>query len=196
MSKAWSARSEAERKAVEAAFVARHGAGLLLDGDSELPPPADFQPRTEARRLPFGRLYSALRDGGPMPPEVSEALRADPELREDFALLLQRCAWQHLPRAAAAAGHEGLHRREAGGFVLRLVASRADRDQVYLLIELPEEAGAAAGAPERIVVKTPAGEFLKRELSTPEARTIRLLIAADDPLAKAVAEPANEVFLL
>ena len=196
MSKAWSERSEAERKAVEAEFVARHGAELLLDNESEPPPPADFQPRPAAPRLPFGRLYAALRDGGPMPPEASEALRDDPELRDDFALLLERCARQHLPRAAAAAGREGLHRREAGGFVLRLVASRADRDQVYLLIELPEGSGAAAGAPERIVVKTPTGGFLKRELPTPEARTIRLLIAANDPLAQAIVEPANEVYLL
>ena len=35
MSKAWNARSPKERREVEAAFVARHGAELLLDGDAE-----------------------------------------------------------------------------------------------------------------------------------------------------------------
>ena len=291
MSKAWSARSAAERKEVEAAFVARHGAELLLDGDAEPPSEAETGTPRARRRLPFAHLHAALAGGGPLPPEVSEVLRTDPGTRDDFALLLERSAWQHLPRAAAAAGRGGLERREAGGFVLRVVASRAGRDQVYLLVELPEEvlvgadapegeperepagdragdrtsgragaeakpvpgpdaglgpdagaapdagsqseAGSGSGsgleaapaatlpeparehtgtparrpgevptsgptktAPGRIVVRTAGGEFLKRALPSPEARTIRLVMAADDPLVRAVAEPASEIFLL
>ena len=295
MSKAWSARSAAERKEVEAAFVARHGAELLLDGDAEPPSEAETGTPRARRRLPFAHLHAALAGGGPLPPEVSEVLRTDPGTRDDFALLLERSAWQHLPRAAAAAaaGQGGLERREAGGFVLRVVASRAGRDQVYLLVELPEEVLVGADAPEgeperepagnragdragdrtsgragaeakpipgpdaglgpdagaapdagsqseagsgleaapapaatlpepapehrgtparrpgevptsgptktapgRIVVRTAGGEFLKRALPSPEARTIRLVMAADDPLVRAVAEPASEIFLL
>ena len=236
MSKAWSERSAAERQALEAAFVARHGAELLLDVDSQEARERDpGTPRTP-RRPPFARLHAAVHSGGPLPADVSEALRADPELREDFGLLLQRSAWQHLPRAAAAAGREALHRREAGGFTLRLVASRAGPDQVYLLIELPEESppgdtdpapeperGGAGGhappglkheagpihgprgnaplgptvaVPGQIVVKTAGGEFLKQDLPPPEARTIRLVMAADDTLVRAVGEPASEIFLL
>ncbi len=216
MSKAWNARSPEERREVEAAFVARHGAELLLDGDAEAADAAGTRPgegRAEGGggegagagavegagaepgpRVPFARLYAALHGGGPLPPEVSAALRGDRGLRDDFALLLERCAWQHLPRAAAAAGREDLRRREAGGFVVRLVASRAGDDQVYLLVELPEEA--RADAPGRLVVRTADGEFLKQALPSPEARTIRLVMAADDPLVRAVSEPASEVFLL
>jgi len=247
MSRPWSARSEAERKRMEAAFVARHGAEMLLDGDSE-PPPAtgdELPPGTlrPGRRLPFAHLHASLRGGRPLPPEVSAALRSDPALRDDFALLVRRSARQHLPRAAAAAGREGILRREAGGFVVRLVASRAGRDQVYLLVELPEEVAAeaqvragpdangsgrqpaevraaddriggepapdAAGgtpppaarraapaAPDRMVVRTADGEFLKQALPSPEDRTVRLVMEADDPLIRAVAEPASEIYLL
>ena len=214
MSKAWNARSAEERREAEAAFVARHGAGLLLDGDAE---PADTAGtrsagrRAEAgagegagaepgagpestQRVPFARLYAALHGGGPLPPEVTEARRGDRGLRDDFALLVERSARQHLPRAAAAAGLEDLRRREAGGFTVRLVASRAGDDQVYLLVELPEEP--RAGTPARLVVRTADGEFLKQALPTPEARTIRLVMAADDPLVRAVSEPASELFLL
>lgn len=220
MSKAWNARSPEERREVEAAFVARHGAELLLDGDAETADAAGTRPgetRAEAgggeragagavewagaetgtepgARVPFARLYAALHGGGPLPHEVSAALRGDRGLRDDFALLLERCARQHLPRAAAAAGREDLRRREAGGFVVRLVASRAGDDQVYLLVELPAET--RADAPERLVVRTADGEFLKQALPSPEARTIRLVMAADDPLVRAVSEPASEVFLL
>ena len=227
MTRPWNARSEAERKELEAAFVARHGAELLLDGDAEPPPPAGVEsPRDTPRarpRPPFARLHASLHGGGPLPPEVSAALRADPGLREDFALLVRRTARGHLPRAAAAAGREGLARREAGGFVVRLVASRAGRDQVYLLVEMPEEATGSSGdgpeedragtraggrpggrrapdaaprAPGQLVVRTAGGEFLKQTLPSPEERTCRLVMAADDPLVRAVAEPASEVFVL
>lgn len=238
MSRPWSARSEAERKRMETAFVARHGAELLLDGDSE-PPPAtgdELQLGTPrpGHRLPFARLHASLHGGGSLPPEVSAALRSDPDLRDDFALLVRRSARQHLPRAAAAAGRDGLLRREAGGFVVRIVASRAGHDQVYLLVELPEEAageenvaarpdegragadrfggehapgsagGTQAGAapreapstPDRIVVRTAGGDFLKQALPSPENRTVRLVMAADDPLVRAVAEPTSEIYLL
>ena len=56
--------------------------------------------------------------------------------------------------------------------------------------------GPTKTAPGRIVVRTAGGEFLKRALPSPEARTIRLVMAADDPLVRAVAEPASEIFLL
>ena len=246
--KPWSAWTEAEREGLEAAFVARHGAELLLDGDPEPPSatgsesPAGTQ--RGCRRLPFARLHASLHGGGPLPPDVSAALRADPGLRDDFALLVRRSARRRLPRAAAAAGHEGLLRREAGGFVVRLVASRAGRDQVYLLVELPEDATAGAetagdpgaglsgrkpgegraGAgrlgvgvpahdpedgsgpddaphpvspvPHQLVVRTAGGEFLKQALPSPGARTIRLVLAEDDQLVRAVGEPASELFLL
>ena len=247
MSKPWSTWTETERKELEAAFVALHGAELLLDGDPETPPADGVEsppPPPRARRpLSFACLHASLRGGGPLPPEVAAALRADPDLRDDFALLVRRSARRHLPRAAAAAGRDGLVRREAGGFVVRLVASRADRDQVYLLVELPEGvaagtetarepdarlsgrepdegrvgAGRSGGVPvhgpedgsgasdaprpasrgsRQLVVRTAGGEFLKQDLPSPEDRTVRLVLAADDPLVRAVAEPASEVFLL
>ena len=219
MSKPWGARGVVERRELEAAFVARHGAALLLDSDVE--PPSAKQPGAPraGRRFPFARLHASLRGRGPLPAEVSAALRADPDLREDFALLVRRSARHHLPRAAAAAGREGILRREAGGFVIRIVASRAGREQVYLLVELPEveeavtasgvdgdsgdgEPGgrrlpdATDGAPGRIVVRTAGGEFLKQALPSPEDRTIRLVMEVDDPLVQAVGDPASEIYLL
>ena len=179
---------------------------------------------------------------------MSAALRDDARLRDDFAVLLERCAHRHVPRAAAAAGRSALRRREVEGFTLRVVESRASSEQVYLLIELPESVlrsvahsdgqraghapeaepepdvvdavdGVTARAPERddapgdgarararpgpttatpvqLVVRTAAEEFLKRDLPAPEARTIRLVMAADDPLVQAVGEPASEIYLL
>lgn len=247
MSKAWSARNVAERKMLEVEFVARHGAELLLDGDLEEESATCADIDAPPRRLPFAELYAALRRPGPLPVTVTRALHEDRRLRDDFSLLLQRCAWLHVPRAAAAAGRGALRRREVGGFSVRIVESRASRNQVYLLIDLPEMAfrrvavsdragtrdrtgagpvreqdaadseassdaekvGSAgdetrsetvadtkAAAPSQLVVKTAAEAFLKQNLPPPEDLTIRLVMAADDPLVQAFGEPASEIFLL
>ena len=244
MSKGWNARSEAERKAAEAAFVARYGAELLLDGDEEHEHSTDEETVPARCPLLFANLYAVLQRPGPLPAKVSAALHDDARLRDDFAVLLERHAHRHVPRAAAAAGRGALHRREVEGFTIRVVESRARSDQVYLLIELPESVlrsvtepdgqrtgggseadpvpepdTATAPAPERndtpadgargstrpdpraatpaqLVVKTAEEEFLKRELPAPDARTIRLVMAADDPLVQAVGEPESEIYLL
>ncbi len=47
-----------------------------------------------------------------------------------------------------------------------------------------------------MVVRTADGEFLKQALPSPEDRTVRLVMEADDPLIRAVAEPASEIYLL
>ena len=246
MNKGWSARSEAERKALEAAFVARHSAELLVDGDAEHGHAVDDGTVPDRRPLPFAELYAALQRPGPLPREVAAALRDDPRRRDELAVLLERRAHRHVRRAAAAAGRGALRRREVDGFTIRVVESRARSDQVYLLIELPESiierstdtdrprdpdtsgvdassapnTGDAAApldvepdeprghgtregsgtnarfaAPVQLVVKTATEEFLKRELPPPEGLTIRLVAGADDPLVRAVGEPASEIFL-
>ena len=229
MSKAWSARSAAERERLEGEFVLRHGIDMLLDEEvepTETATEGDLRPPEPDQRPTFVRLYTALRSGGPLPEGLSAALAAEPAFRADFSLLVERCALVHLPRAAAAASAGALERREAGGCTLRLVSSRAGDAQVYLLIELPEGgAGAPAGshgaktsagdeertlssgqeagsggtgvaAPGRLIVKTAAGAFLTEDLPPPETRTIRLLKAADDPMVRALGEPASEIYLL
>ena len=201
MSKAWSARSAAERERLEAEFVLRHGIDMLLDEEvepTETAPTGDPRPPEPIRRPSFARLYATLLDGGPLPEGLSAALAADPALRVDFSLLVERCALARLPRAAVAASPGALDSREAGGYTLRLISSRAGDGQVYLLIELPEadDGGTGAAAPGRLMVKTAAGAFLVEDLPPPETRTIRLLKAADDPVVRAVGEPASEIYLL
>ena len=246
MSKAWSARTAVEREVLEAAFVVRHGAEMLLDGDMDEGPMMDVATLSAPRRLPFTHLYAALQRPGALPSYVSEALRADPRLRDDFALLLRQHARHHVARAAAAADRGALRRREVGRCTIRVVESRASTDQVYLLVELPHSApqpvagsrrhrthdapgddptaepstvdaatpadpehiapradgvrerwthDSTTGAPAQLVVKTATQEFLKCDLPPPDAGTIRLVMAADDPVVQAVGEPASELFL-
>ncbi len=182
MSTPWRNLSDERRERLRAAFVAWHGADLLLEAEDDAEPPS---------RPLFAELFAAATaPGRPLPAAIGRALLADPALLQDFNLLLTRTARVHVPRAAAAASG-ALQRREAGGYSLRVVPSRAGDGQVYLLIEVPE----GQTPPRQLVISTPDGAICKEELPPPAGRTIRLLKDADDALPRAFARPDSELFL-
>ncbi len=181
MSTPWRTLNSDQRERLQAAFVAWHGADLLLDADDDA---------TGASRPLFTELFAAANAPGPLPAAIAQALLADPALRADFNLLLQRTARVHLPRAAAAASG-ALQRREADGYSLRLVPSRSGTGQVYLLIEVPE----GHTPPQRLVVSNPDGTICKEDLPPPTEQTIRLLKDANDPLPRTFSQADSELFL-
>ena len=181
MSTPWRTLSDDQRERLQAAFVAWHGADMLLDADDDALP---------STRPLFAELVAAASAPGPLPAAIAEALLANPALRADFNLLLRRTARVHVPRAAAAASGT-LQRREAGGYSLRLVPSRSGAGQVYLLIEVPD----SHPPPQRLVVSNPDGTICKEDLPPPTERTIRLLKGAKDPLPRTFRQPDSELFL-
>ena len=181
MNTSWRTLSGDQRERLQAAFVAWHGADLLLEAEGD----------TRASSPPsFAELFAAATAPGPLPAPIAQALLADPALRADFNLLLKRTARIHVPRAAAAASG-ALQRREAGDYSLRLVPSRAGAGQVYLLIEVPE----SQTPPQRLVISNPDGTICKEDLPPPAKRTIRLLKDADDSLIRTFVQPNSELFL-
>ena len=181
MSTPWRTLSDDQRERLQAAFVAWHGADMLLDTDDHAAAPS---------RPSFTELVAVASASGPLPAAIAQALLRDPALRADFNLLLQRTALVHVPRAAAAASGD-LQHREAGGYSLRLVPSRSGAEQVYLLIEVPD----GHTPPQRLVVSNPDGTICKEDLPPPTERTIRLLKDANDPLPRTFAQPDSELFL-
>ena len=181
MSTSWRTLSRDQRERLQSEFVALHGADLLLEAERDPAPPS---------RLPFSELFAAATTPGRLPAATARALLANPRLRADFNLLLKRTARVHVPRAAAAASGT-LERREADGYSLRLVPSRAGARQVYLLIDVPD----GQTPPRRLVITNPDGTVCKEDLPPPAKRTIRLLKDADDPLTRTFARPDSELFL-
>lgn len=181
MSTPWRSLSNAQRDGLQMAFVTSHGADLLLDADDDAATPSGPS---------FAELFATATRPGPLPPAIAQALLANPALRADFNLLLQRTARVHVPRAAAAAS-DALERREAGGYSLRLVPSRSAAGQVYLLIEVPD----GHEPPRRLVVSNPDGTTCKEDLPPPTERTIRLLKDANDPLPRTFRQADSELFL-
>ena len=181
MSTSWRSLNDDRRERLQAAFVAWHGADLLLEAEEDAVP---------SSRPSFTELFAAATAPGPMRAPIARALLADPALRADFNLLLKRTARIHVPRAAAAASGM-LQRREAGDYSLRLIPSRGGDRQVYLLIEVPE----GQTPPTQLVISSSDGTICKEDLPPPAERTIRLLKDADDPLPRTFARPDSELFL-
>ena len=177
---AWSSRDSGQRRRLAHRYALQAFADDATDSDAA----------EASAGVSFARLYGAALGNGALGAEIAAALLADPYVRADFDLLLERTAHHHLPRAAVASSGE-LRRRETGGLVLNLVPSRANPAQVYVLIE-------AEGRRDEtvLIVRTPAGEYLKESLPPPDEGTVRLLKSADDPITKALQDPDSEVFLL
>ena len=180
MSKGWQSRDGAERQRLRRRFA------LLAFAESAAETGLD----EPGSGVSFGRLYDAARGGVTMDAELAAALLGDPALRADFDLLLERTARHRLPRAAVASSGE-LHRRETAGLVVKLVRSRANPAQVYVLIEVESGRDEAV-----LIVKTAAGEYLKEVLPSPESGTVRLLKSVEDPFTQALRDATSEVFLL
>lgn len=177
----WQSRSEIEKARIETAFSARHAADLWLDtaGPGQAKPAA----------LPI--LYRAAKDPtAPLPAALVAQLATDTRLKADFDRLLSRIAACRMPRAAAASSGS-LDRREAQGFVLRIRPSRADPDQVYLLIDIPDRAETP-----QVLMARDNGEILRRALGEPQDGMFRLILERSDPLLAAIGDPATEIDLI
>lgn len=84
------------------------------------------------------QLYAAsARPGVPIPADVAAAMLHQPRMRQIYRDLLARSAMFHIPEAMAAST-DILPVRAGEGCRIRFEASRAEPDQVYVIVELDE----------------------------------------------------------
>ena len=126
------------------------------------------------------------------PAALAAALLADPSLRETLAGMLARAALAVGPAVAAAATGALVSERAGDGFRLRLLPSRADSDQTWIMIALDRP----NAAPTRLTVLPPAGSPATVALDPPVDGTVQLSAATDSLLVRVLADPAARVFLL
>jgi hypothetical protein len=111
-------------KEAEALFIALDTLDQISRPDPDLP-----------RKIGFNELYAYANDPDHSPAsDLIAALSTNLDLRRDLKRLLDKQALAHLPRLAAASSGE-VTEREGDGFTLRLKPSKAQEDQVYLLIQ-------------------------------------------------------------
>lgn len=144
-------------------------------------------PRTGA--ISASRLYKFVlghADGA-----VQSELRSNLSLRRIYKSLLQQNAYFHIPEAIAASS-EDFPERQCDGCVIRLQASRAESDQVYLIIEVADQ---RRDMPTTLSVFNEAGAL--EVLNLPAARNgvIQTIIDKNADLARLLADPKSETFL-
>lgn len=187
MQRGWNDWTESERARLETAFSAGHAADLWLD---------EGQGDTRAAEIAMPALYRAASDPRAfLPASLVGRMATDPSLRADFNMLLERVSQCHFPRAAAASSG-ALTEREANGYKLRLKPSRANAEQVYLLIDLPDHGTARENPPQGLKLQKSDGTILQTPLGAPAEGTIRVVLESASELVEALGDPASQIFLI
>ena len=166
----------------EAVFVARDALDSLSDRDAARAP----------AKICFHDIYRYASDPTAQPSAaLTHALATDARTREDLRCLLARLApYRQVARAAASSGP--VTTRRGSGFEISLRESRADRNQLYLIIKL---AGGAIPAPGTLFVIGEGEGCRKISLPSPINGVIQLLLDTASDLASALCNPKTDVFL-
>jgi len=166
----------------EAIFIARDTLDTVTSACRvEIPPVVSFHD-----------IYRYATDPGAAPSaSLIAALETDARAREDLRCLLARVApYQPVARAAASSGP--VTTRRGSGFEISLRESRADRDQLYLIIKL---ASSALPAPGTLFLIGDSDGCRKVPLPKPIDGVIQLLLDTASDLAGALCNPKTDVFL-
>lgn len=180
MNTSWSSLGP-EGQRIAARRFAEHGAAERLLAD----------PEPRARGPGIADLYAWATD-----PDAAfgraerEALLRDPALRRSFSLLVSRVASLRVP-AAAAASSGGLDARVGPGLSVRLIPSRADPAQVYVVLEIDRDVPATM----LLVMRDgfPAARLVLPPVVDGHAQAIE---ADDSPIVAALRDPTTELLLV
>lgn len=146
------------------------------------------QPQAKAS---FSELYAYANDARHNPSDIlQQALLNDLGLRRDLKRLLEKQAIVHMPRAAAASTGE-IETREADGFSLSLTPSKANPDQIYLIIESIDR----DESPSLLFVEVENGPTLRLVIDDFYEGEAQILLSVQDDIVKALRNISSEVIL-
>ena len=142
--------------------------------------------------IAFSRLWRLANNDLSTDADLLAALRQDRKLAADFNAVLQKISWSHLPQVAAASSGEELRLRETDLCAIRIEPSRAEPDQVYVIIDLKDP---AATAPVSLITSAADGALESMALPAARHRVIQSLLQRDDALLLALQGHGTEVYL-
>ena len=146
----------------------------------------------DAPQAGFDDLYRYANDPGtPMDERLRLTLAASPRLRADLRRLIERSA-KSGALIAAAASSGTITTRHGTSFRMTLRESRADRNQIYVVIRL---ASKTTIAPRALFVINEQTSCQKVPLPAPLDGTVQLLLDADSDIVAALRNPTTEVFV-
>jgi hypothetical protein len=173
--------AEAET-AGEAIFIARDA----LTNLQTKPDPAISEPT-----VCFNDLYRyATNPDAPVKAGLTQVISTNPKLRNDMRILLEQVApLRPISRAAASSGSTTT--RSGTGFQMTLRESQADREQLYVIIKLQDQ----ACAPNTLFVINDSEGCNRIPLPEPTDGTVQLLLGSNSALAVSLRDPKTDVFM-
>ena len=124
-------------------------------------------------------------------PEIERAMEENPRLRSVFRRMLEEAASYYLPEAMAAST-EDLPQRDGAGCRIRFEQSRAEPDQVYVIVELTDE----VKAPPKTLVVCDAEDRCE-QLALPQFRdsVVQFIVEKNSDLLRLLRDPKTKAFL-
>ena len=163
------------------AFADLSGVNELVSGDGAL----------SAQVSPAMLFAHANGQGSEFDGSVKEALARNPRLRTIYRKFLdQGCAF-YLPEAMAASSEAFLDRR-GKGCRIRMEQSRAQSDQIYVIVELEDTAG---DTPSALVICDTDLSCTTYELPAFRGGIAQLIAERESELVKLLNNPKTEAFL-
>jgi len=121
---------------------------------------------------------------------LEKALAHDLRTRRDLKRLINKRSIAFIARAAAASSGD-IEMREGNGFRLTLKTSKANNDQIYLIIEALE----STEVPSLMFIQNDEIGILRFEIDDFEEGEAQFLLSKEDDVVKALRNHASEVIL-
>lgn len=142
-------------------------------------------------RIAFSRLYAFARDPNlAAAPDIRGALTRNPQLATDFRRIVERRALARMPRVAAAST-DPITVRHGEGCRIRFEESRAEQDQIYVIIELAD----ANARPQALFIFDEQQFCRPYPLPSADKGVIQLLEHRNGPLVVGLRDIKAEVIL-
>ncbi len=143
-------------------------------------------------KVAFADLYAYAVDPGHEPADrLLDALDTDTGLQADFQRLLKNTARYYMPEVAAASTG-ALDSREVDGCKILFKSSRADPDQVYVIVEATAD---KTFAPEMLFVQFPDGRTRRTELGGGRDGRTQILLDRASEIAQGLMDINTEVYV-
>lgn len=153
-------------------------------GERSSGPKADLSPQ-RLYQLACGLLGSTERA------PVYQLLAEAPAARKSYRTLIDQMSLVRLPQSMAAAS-DGLPVRNSEGCRIRLQESKAEPEQLYLIIEL---SGILKSDPERLTVFDATDNSYSLDLAAPRNGVIQMIVERSEKIATLLSDPKSEAFL-
>lgn len=170
------------------AFADLSGVNELISGEPIL---GESGPAASVQVSPAMLNAHANGQGSQFDGKVKEALANNPQLRRIYRKFLDQGSAYYVPEAMAASS-EAFLERSGKGCRIRMEQSRAQSEQVYVIVELEEAQG---GAPSALVICDTDLSCTTFELPAFRGGIAQLIAERESELVKLLNNPKTEAFL-